>query len=223
MPADSKARQRPRMREPFSGLSHLLGAGLAIAGLVLLVYFSAGKPWHITAFSIYGATLITLYLASAIYHLLPVGPRALYWLLALDQVAIYLLIAGTYTPICLVTIRGGWGWSLFGVVWGLAIVGSAIRLSWRSAPHWIPLVLYMLMGWLSIIAAGPLWRSLPDGGISWLVAGGILYSVGAVVFVTERPRLWPGVFGSHDLWHIFVLAGSGSHFVLMMRFVLPAP
>jgi hemolysin III len=210
-----------RLRDPFAGLSHLGGAALSIAGLVVLLCVSYGKPWHLTSFSIYGASMILLYLASAVYHLLPVSEDRVRKLLVLDQIGIYLLIAGTYTPICLVTLRGPWGWSLFGIVWGLALTGIVLRVSWHRAPWWLCFVLYLTMGWLCLVALAPLVRVLPGAGMAWLAAGGILYTIGSVVFATERPRLWPGVFGSHDLWHVFVLGGSACHFLVMLWFVAP--
>jgi hemolysin III len=214
---------RFKIREPFNGLSHLIGAVLGIAALVVLVCLARGKPWHVSAFAIYGATLILLYLASALYHLLPVSERGVERLRTVDRVGIYLLIAGTYTPLCLVPLRGAWGWSLFGVVWGLALLGSLCEIVWRRAPHWLGVVLYVLMGWLIVVAAGPLTRTLSGAGLAWLIAGGVVYSVGTVIFATERPRLWPGVFSSHELWHLFVLGGSACHFVMMVRFVAPLP
>ena len=215
--------QRLKLREPFSGLSHLGGAILGIAALVVLVSVARGDPWHVSGFVIYGASLIVLYMASALYHLLPVGARHIARLRLFDHIGIYLLIAGTYTPICLVPLRGGWGWSLFGVVWGLALFGIIAEIVWRSAPYWLSLVLYLIMGWLVLIALGPLARILPHAAIGWLFAGGIVYTVGAAVFALDRPRLWPGIFGAHDLWHLFVLGGSACHFVLMLRFVAPFP
>ncbi|MBI1840795.1 MAG: hemolysin III family protein [Verrucomicrobia bacterium] len=212
-----------KLREPFSGLSHLSGAVLGIAALVVLVRLAQGKPWHVSAFGIYGAALILLYLASALYHLLPVNERWVERLRIVDHVGIYLLIAGTYTPICLVPLRGGWGWSLLGVVWGLALFGSACEIAWRTAPRWLGRGLYLVMGWLAVIAFGPLTRTLTGAGLEWLLAGGIVYTVGAVIYATERPRLWPGVFGAHDLWHLLVLSGSVCHLVMMFRFIVPLP
>src|SRR5436190_22524647 len=123
-----------KLREPFSGLSHLCGALLGVAALVVLVSLARGKPWHLSAFAIYGATLIVLYTASTLYHLLPVGQRGVERLRKLDRVGIYLLIAGTYTPLCLVPLRGAWGWTLLGIVWGLALSGSVCEIAWRTAP-----------------------------------------------------------------------------------------
>ena len=214
---------RLKIREPFNGLSHLIGAVLGIAALVVLVCLARGKPWHLSAFAIYGATLILLYLASTLYHSLPVSERGVQRLRMFDRVGIYLLIAGTYTPICLVPLRGGWGWSLLGVVWGLALFGSLCELVWRTAPRWVGLGLYVVMGWLVILAVGPLMRTLTGAGLDWLLAGGLVYSVGAVIYATDRPRLWPGVFDAHDLWHVLVLSGSVCHFVVMVRFVAPLP
>lgn len=215
--------QRLRLKEPVAGLSHLGGAGLAAVGLVALLTVSWGKPWHVTGLAIYGTSLILLYLASTLYHLIPACPRNEEHLHAFDQIAIYGLIAGTYTPLCLVSLRGPWGWSLLGVVWGLALVGSAIRLGWRKAPQWVSLITYMVMGWLCLVAVEPMMRALPPGGMLWLALGGLLYTVGAVIFAIERPRLWPGKFGAHDLWHMFVLGGSACHFLVMLWFVAPAP
>src|ERR1041385_5225425 len=148
-------RRRFRVKDPFSGFSHLCGAGLGIAALVSLVLLARGKPWHLSAFAIYGATLVVLYSASALYHLLPVGPRRTEQLRIFDHIGIYLLIAGTYTPVCLIPLRGSWGWSLFGVVWGMAVAGIAIELAWRSAPRWLGLALYLVMGWLALGGISP--------------------------------------------------------------------
>jgi hemolysin III len=211
--------QRLRLREPFCGLSHMAGAGLSLVGLVALVSVSYGNPWHLTAFSIYGATLILLYTASTLYHSLPVAPSRVEQLRALDHAAIYGLIAGTYTPICLIALRGAWGWSLLGVEWGIALTAATLRLTCPRFPDWVSYALYVLMGWLAVIALGPLFEALSAAGVAWLLGGGLLYTVGAIVMALDRPRLWPGVFGSHDLWHVFVLAGSACHFVVIRWFV----
>jgi hemolysin III len=212
-----------RLREPFCGLSHLAGAGLSVVGLLVLLSISYGRPWHLVACSVYGGSLILLYSASTLYHSLPVAPRRVEQLRALDQAAIYCLIAGTYTPICLLALRGPWGWSLFGVVWGLGLVGATLRLAWRGFPEWLCFSLYLVMGWLSVVALGPLSRALSGAGIAWLFAGGVVYTVGAAVLALDRPRLRPGVFGSHDLWHLFVLGGSACHFVMIRCYVAVAP
>lgn len=209
------------LREPFNGISHMAGVLLSLAGLLFLLAVSLGKPWHLVSFAIYGLSMVSLYTASTLYHSLPVGPRQVQKLLMWDQVAIYLLIAGTYTPLCLVPLRGPWGWSLLGVVWAIAATGIAMRVAWKKQPHWLPVVLYLVMGWLSVIVLRPLGSALPSAAMAWLFAGGMTYTVGAAVFALERPRLWPGVFSSHELWHVFVLGGSACHFVLMSCFVVP--
>jgi len=213
--------QRCRVREPFNGISHLTGALLSLAGLLLLVSMSMGKPWHLTGFLVYGISLVVLYVASTLFHSLQVSQQRVEQLLVFDQVAIYFLIAGTYTPLCLVPLRGPWGWSLLGVVWGIAAIGVILRIAWKSQPEWLPVVLYLVMGWLALIVLKPLSLAVPPSAIAWLFAGGLVYTLGAVIFASQRPRLWPGVFSSHELWHCFVLGGSACHFMVMLLFVVP--
>ena len=217
-----RKRKRFRIREPFSSLSHSAGAGFSIAALVILLIVARGRPWHTAAFAIYGATLILLYTASALYHSIHASPSNEARLQRFDHIAIFLLIAGTYTPLCLVTLRGAWGWSLLGIEYGLALIGIACSLFWRSAPDWVRVVIYICMGWLVIVAFVPVRHLLPPGGIAWLVAGGLFYTFGTVIFATDRPHLWPGKFSAHDLWHIFVLGGSTCHFILMLCYVAPS-
>jgi len=213
---------RERFKHPFSGLSHLTGALLSLAGLVLLLVAAWGKPWHLVAFAVYGATLVLLYTASALYHLLRLSPRHEQGLYGLDRAAIYALIAGTYTPICLVALPSAWGWSLLGVVWGLAATGILIDvISRQRTPDWLQALLYLLTGWAALVALGPLLVSLPPAALVWLLAGCLIYTIGAIVCVTNRPRLFPGRFGAHDLWHVLVIAGSTCHFVLMLGFIAP--
>ncbi|MBI3789197.1 MAG: hemolysin III family protein [Ignavibacteriales bacterium] len=211
-----------KLRDPVSGLTHFIGLLLSIAGLVLLVTYAAleHKPWHIVAFAIFGTSLILLYTASSLYHLLPLSERGIALLRRIDHIMIYILIAGTYTPVCLVALRGPWGWSLFGVVWGLAIAGAVLKLFWMTAPRWLSTVFYLGMGWMAVIAIAPLIQALPRGGIVWLVMGGLFYSIGAVIYGTKRPNIIPGILGFHELWHLFVMAGSFSHFWVMLRYIL---
>ncbi len=212
---------RWRVKEPFSCFSHLLGVLLAIPGLAWMILQSHGETWRTVGFSIYGASLILLYSASSLYHWLPLTPRKEDLLRRFDHVAIYLLIAGTYTPVCLVTLRGGWGWSLFGAVWALALAGSAVKLFFQHLPRWLTTALYVGMGWMAVIAFVPLLQTLPVAAFNWLLAGGIFYTVGALIYAVQRPDPFPNVFGFHDIFHVFVLAGSAFHFVFMLRYVLP--
>jgi hemolysin III len=207
-----------RLRDPFCGISHAVGAGLAVAGLIALIVMSQGKPWHITSFAIYGGTLILLYIASALYHSLQVSPRAQTALYGFDRAAIYAFIAGTYTPICLLVLPPAWGWSLFGVVWGLAVVGVVIDIISRCrTPDWLQAALYLLTGWVFVVAIGPLVRNLTLSAFLWLMAGSLIYTVGAVICVKNRPHIRPGVFHAHDLWHVLVLAASVCHFIVMLH------
>jgi len=212
---------RRRIKDPFCGLSHGLGAIVSLAGLIALLVLARGRTWHTVAFSIYGLSLVALYTASCLYHSLHVDECRLTVLKRCDHIGIYLLIAGTYTPICLVMLRDSWGWAMLAAEYAMAGVGIAVILLWKSAPSWIRVVLYLCMGWLALIALGPLREAIPAAAIGWLLAGGLFYTVGTAVYAVEWPNLWPGRFDAHDLWHVFVLAGSACHFVLMLQFVAP--
>src|SRR2546427_4665384 len=203
-------------KAPASCCSHFLGVVLSITGLVTLLVESRGDPWRIVGFSIYGASLILLYSASNIYHWQALSPRGEDILKRLDHVAIFVLIAGSYTPVCLVTLRGGWGWSVFGVVWGLAVVGVTLKLFFEHLPRWLSTALYVGMGWMAVIAIVPLVQILPVSGMMWLVTGGVLYTLGAVGYAGEWPNPVPRGFGFHGVFPIFVPAGS----ILHLRFLM---
>ena len=201
--------------ERFNGYSHLLGAALSIAGLVVLVVAGAthGDVWKVVSFSIYGSVLVLLYLFSTLYHSIP-NAKAKAVLQKFDHMAIYLLIAGTYTPFALVTLRGGWGWSLFGINWGLALFGIVQELWLGSRTRVLSLPIYVVMGWLIVIAIKPLIHALPLAGFIWLAAGGLLYTVGIVFYVIdERMR------HAHGIWHLFVLGGSFAQYWCVLRYV----
>lgn len=214
---------KKRLREPVSGLTHLAGVLLALIGLgVLLVRASgAGRVDQFVAFGVFGCSLVALYGASALYHLLPVSPAAVARLRRLDHVTIFILIAGTYTPICVLALEGGWGAGLLGLVWTLALCGIVLKVLWMDAPRWLSVGLYLAMGWLAVIAASAIFRAVPSGGIAWILGGGLVYSAGAVIYGLKWPNLIPGVFGFHELWHLFVLAGSACHFWAMLRYIAP--
>ncbi len=214
-----------RLKDPVSGLSHLAGAILAVVGLGVLVVLSVrhGGPWHVVSFAVYGVSLVLLYSASAAYHLLPLSAGKTLVLRRLDHIMIYVLIAGTYTPFCLVALRGVWGWSILGAVWGLALAGLFLKLFWITAPRWMSTALYLVMGWVGLAAIHPILQAVPLGAVVWLLAGGVGYSVGAVIYGLKRPDPWPGVFGFHELFHLFVLAGSLCHFYMMVRYLLWLP
>ncbi len=201
--------------ERFNSISHLVGATLALAALVVLVVFASlqGDPWKIVSFSIYGTTLFLLYALSTLYHSLRGRAKEIFK--KLDHAAIYLLIAGSYTPFTLVTLRGAWGWSLFGIVWGLAIVGIVLDSLHRDGPRVYQMIIYLLMGWVVLVALYPLLQNLPTGGIIWLVVGGLCYTGGMVFYALDEQ-----LNHAHGVWHLFVLAGSVSHFLAILLYVL---
>ncbi len=201
--------------ERFNSISHLVGAALALAALVVLVVFASlkGDPWKIVSFSIYGATLFLLYTLSTLYHSLRGRAKIIFQ--KLDHVAIYLLIAGSYTPFTLITLRGAWGWSLFGIVWGLAIIGIVLDCNHRNGPRMYQMVIYFLMGWVVLVALYPLLQNLPTGGLIWLVAGGLSYTGGIVFYALDEK-----MNHAHGIWHLFVLAGSVCHFLAILLYVL---
>jgi len=201
--------------EKFNAWTHLLGALLAVAGGVYLLVLASllGDPWKITSIAIYGAALVILYTNSTLYH--SVKGRAKEVLQKLDHLSIYLLIAGSYTPFCLVTLRGPWGWTLFAIVWGLALLGMLQEIKPRSPARVMSIVIYALMGWIVLIAVKPLIAALGTAGFTLLAAGGTLYTVGIIFFVyDERFQHW------HGIWHLFVMAGSLLHYLAILFYVL---
>ncbi|WP_047863802.1 PAQR family membrane homeostasis protein TrhA [Rubrobacter aplysinae] len=222
-PSRFRLRGFREFREPFSGLSHLVGGVLAAVGLVALLAAAvmAGSAERGVAFGVYGASLVGLYAASALYHLLPVSERATARLRKLDHAMIFVLIAGTYTPVCLLALSGPWRWGLLGTVWTLAICGVLMKLRRIGSRSWPTVALYLGLGWLSVAALPKLLEALPVGALVWLAAGGLVYSAGAVIYATKRPDLLPGSFGHHGLWHLFVIAGSACHFWALARYVAP--
>jgi hemolysin III len=207
-----------RIREPVNGASHLVGLLLAGAGTILLLRMAQG-PSQLVAFGIYGATLILLYASSTLYHMLPLPERPLRALRTLDHIAIYFLIAGTYTPVALITLNGRLGWTLLAAVWLIALAGIPFKLFFLDAPVWLSTGTYLAMGYLSLVAVVPLVHAVALGGLAWLIAGGIAYSIGAVIYARQRPDPFPGRFGHHEIWHLLVLAGSGCHFAFMLYYV----
>ncbi len=202
--------------EKFNVISHAIGLILSVAALVLLVVYSSlkGNAWHIVSFSIYGASLIVLYSASTFYHYVQ-NPKLRYKLNIFDHSAIYILIAGTYTPFTLVVLKGWVGWTIFGVSWGLALAGIVLKLFFTGKYDKISTFAYVLMGWVVIFAIKPLVQNLPFEGLMWLLAGGIFYTVGAVLYSIKNLKY------NHAIFHIFVLLGSFAHFIAVFFYVLP--
>lgn len=195
---------------------HGLGVVLSIGGLAMLATLATvrGDAWHIVSCSIFGATLILLYATSTLYHAIP-GRRAKRALRTLDHSAIFLLIAGTYTPFTLVNLRGPWGWSLFGVIWGLAVLGIIFKVTMLRRWTAGSVVLYLVMGWAVVVAAKPMLATIAPGGVALLAAGGLAYTVGVVFYAWDRLPF------NHTVWHGFVLAGSAFHFFAVLYYVIP--
>ena len=202
------------LRDPASGLSHLAGVALSVVGLVVLLRVAVGNhdPWQIVSFAIFGGSLILLYSASAIYHLLNVPARAGVVLRKLDHIMIFVLIAGTYTPVCLIALRGPAGYAMLAVIWALAVAGVFFKVYYLNAPRWAYTGIYLLMGWICVFAIVPLSRAVGVRRLMWLFAGGAFYSVGAVIYGLKKPNLIPGWLGFHEIFHIFIILGSLSHF-----------
>jgi len=212
------------LQNPVRTLIGITAVLLSIVAIILLLFRAAalGNGWHVVSFSIYGASLIALWTMSTLYHSLNVPASVNRTLEQLDHAMIYFLIAGTYTPICLIVLHGGWGWSLFVINWTLAITGFVLKLVFRQPEKWLIALFfsfYIIMGWLLLIAWFPLIKAMPQAGLFWLVLGGVFYTVGAGIFNLRHLKLHPR-FGAHEIWHLFVLAGSFCHFWMMYNYVV---
>lgn len=204
------------MEEVVNAITHGIGTLLAVAGLVLLTVFAYlyGDMWHVISSSIYGTTLVLLYLASTLYHSFT-NERVKYIFKIIDHSAIYLLIAGTYTPFTLIPLHGTLGWTVFGLVWGLAVLGITLKVFFVGRFKLISTMCYVFMGWFIIFAIKPLIATVPTLGIVWLMIGGLFYTLGTIFY------LWHKLPYHHAIWHLFVLAGSISHFIAVFFYVIP--
>ncbi len=216
-----------KIKDPVSGFTHLGGGIASIIGLIFLIIYArkyGEGAWDIVSFAIFGVGLICLYFASAIYHLLNTNDRITTVLRKLDHIMIYILIAATYTPILLGPLRGGWGWSIFGITWGLAIFGLFLTIFWLKAPRWLTTGIYLGMGWIVVVACYPLITTFiakdAFSSLIWLLAGGIFYTVGAVLYGLKWPNLKNKYFSFHEIFHIFIMLGSVCHFWFIFRYVL---
>lgn len=217
-------RLRRFLKEPVNSLSHFLGVLLSLAGGAVLISASVPDAWKTISFTIYALSAMLLFSASTLLHAIRAGPRAEHALRRLDHAAIYLYIAGCYTPLTLVVLRPEQplqAWLLLVGIWTLALTGTAFKVFRFGAPRWLSTTLYVLLGWAAVVALGPLHATLGAGGLFWLFAGGLFYTVGAVIYARKKPDPRPGIFGFHELWHLFVLAGSACHYLLMLLHVLP--
>ena len=201
------------LRDPFSGLSHLGGAIAAVIGQIVLIIVGWPGTARVVSVVIYGLSLVAMFSASAVYHLAKVKPGVEKVLRKLDHSAIFLLIAGTYTPFCLVAFTGFFRWGLLAIIWAIAISGILVKVLYIGAPRWLNAGMYVVMGWLCIMAAPQMPAVLSQAAIFWLLAGGVIYTLGAVVYATKIFNFAPGKFGFHEVWHLFVIGGALAHFV----------
>jgi hemolysin III len=204
------------IREPVNSLTHWAAAVLAVIGLIALLTISWGTPAKVISVAVYGASLIFLFSASATYHAVHRKEKVLEIFRKVDHAAIFLLIAGTYTPFCVLGFSGFWQWGMLTIVWSLALIGIVVKIFYIHSPRWLNAGIYVLMGWIGIAAAGQIFTALPLWVIGWLVAGGVIYTLGAVVYSTKLFNFVPGVFGFHEIWHIFVMIAAAAHFVAIM-------
>ena len=210
-----------KLKDPVSGLTHFIGILLAIVVLIALLTNrdDSFTAWHTVSFSIFGSAMILLYTASTLYHWLPLSGKKLEVFRKIDHIMVFVFIAASYTPICLITLRGGWGWSLFGIAWGITIGGFFLKIFWLNAPRLLYTMIYLLMGWILIIGILPLIKKLAPLALLWLAIGGLFYTIGAVIYALKKPNPWPNCFGFHEIFHHFVLFGSLSHFWMFYNYV----
>ena len=214
-----RAEKRLVLRDPVSGLTHLGAAVAAVIGLIALLIMGWGDPTKEISLLIYGVSLIMMFASSAAYHMVDLGPDVSAWLRKIDHSAIYILIAGTYTPICVHFFSGFWRWGPPLIIWTMALAGVIVKLFVIREPRWMRAGVYLVMGWLGILGIPEILRTMPAGAIAWLLLGGVLFTLGAVIYVMKKPDPRPGVFGFHEIWHIFVIFGCLAHYILIAAFV----
>ncbi len=210
-------------KEITSALTHLGGVIFAIIGMVMLLYnaIQSHNTMSIIAFIIFGLSMILLYSTSTIYHFIDASKRKAKLIMRkLDHIMIFVLISGTYTPICLLTLKSVVGYTLLGVVWTVTLIGVFIKIFWINAPRWVSAGLYIGMGWISVLVFAPLVKSMELGGVVWLVLGGVMYTVGGVIYGLKKPNIDKPWFGFHELFHLFVLAGTFCHFTMMYFYIV---
>ena len=210
---------KDKLRDPISGLTHLGAAILAFFGLIALIILSWGETAKLVSLIVYGISLIAMFSASATYHMTISSPKVIEILRKIDHSAIYLLIAGTYTPFCINAFSGFWKWGLLAIIWSLALIGVGIKVFIVRAPRWVNAGVYLIMGWMIVAAIGEMIDKLPIGALTWLIVGGVIYTLGAVVYITKKLDFKPGVFGFHEVWHIFVILAAAAHYVSILAYI----
>lgn len=211
-----------KFREPVSGLTHLFGVFISAVGLLVLLNISLAlnNTRDMAVSCVFGISLILLYSASSIYHLTMASERVIKILRRVDHSMIYVLIAGSYTPVCLITLKGKIGYSIFAMIWALTILGILIKNFWFNAPRWLSTAFYIVMGWLVVVAIYPMSKVMPAAGIMWLILGGVSYTVGGLIYAYKYPKINNKYFGFHEIFHIFVLMGSFCHYWFVLKYVL---
>ncbi len=210
-----------KMKDPASTWTHFITFIAAIIGLVFLMNLAKDDTTKLISMIIYGASLILLYAASSVYHWIQTTPEKELMLKKIDHVSIYILIAGTYTPVFMLGLTGTWRITMLIMVWALAVVGMLLKVVYIGVPRYVSTILYVILGWFALVPFYQLLLSIPTGGIALMIIGGLFYTVGAVIYATKWPDPLPKVFGFHEVFHLFVMAGSISHFFMMVYFILP--
>lgn len=212
-----------KFREPVSGFTHLFGAVISLVGLIALItkkiMVPSQDPLGLFAVIVFGLSLIFLYTSSTVYHLVNSKEKVILFLRKLDHAMIFILIAGTYTPICLIALEGAWRWALFSVIWVIAVIGIIIKLLWFDAPRWLSTFFYIGMGWVAIFAISPLSKVLPTNALVLLVSGGVVYTLGGLIYALKWPKLDLKHWGFHEIFHLFVLGGSFLHYMLVIQYL----
>ena len=205
-----------KLREPVNSLTHWVGAILAVIGLIALLVVGWSTPAKLISLVVYGVSLIFLFSASATYHMVQVKDKALEIFRKIDHAAIYVLIAGTYTPFCVSALTGYWKWGMLMVIWSLAVIGIVVKVFYIRAPRWLNAGIYIVMGWLVLAVIGQIVANLSPWVLTWLIVGGVTYTLGAVVYMAKLFNFKPGVFGFHEVWHIFVLLAALFHYIAVL-------
>ena len=210
-----------KLREPVNGWTHFIAALFSILGLVLLLNrdYITNTIWHNISFSIFSGAMILLYVFSTLYHWLSLSKKNIQIFRRIDHIMIFIFIAATYTPVCLIVLKGAWGWSIFGVVWFAALAGLFLKLFWLNAPRFLYTLIYVLMGWIIVVGIWPLAHILAKNGLILMITGGVLYTTGALVYAFKWPNPKPGIAGFHEIFHVFIVLGSFAHYIMMYFYV----
>ncbi|AEB76257.1 PAQR family membrane homeostasis protein TrhA [Clostridium botulinum] len=213
-----------KFREPVSGLTHLFGVIISIIGLILLIKCQSLMPYATTleyvAIIMFGISLILLYTASSVYHLVKASEKVIKFLRRLDHSMIYILIAGTYTPVCLISLQGKLRWILFIGIWSCALMGIVFKMVWFNSPRWLSTLFYVLMGWIAVFIISPLSKIIDTKGLILMFLGGVLYTLGAIIYATKWPKIKSKIFGFHEIFHLFVLGGSLCHYFMVLKYII---